>query len=123
MSPGLRKPRVKRKRTKGREGLAAEPAITRSGVSVASDFIAPCELSELEPLSQSTQEDDGRGFNFTLPNPDMSDVEEDDDVIIVEGEHFDRVLRNETRGHQCAHRRKRDFNCSPRNGRRQLFVR
>ncbi|KAK0495191.1 hypothetical protein EDD18DRAFT_1106436 [Armillaria luteobubalina] len=82
---GLRKPRVKRKRTKGREGLAAEPAITRSGVSVASDFIAPCELSELEPLSQSTQEDDGRGFNFTLPNPDMSDVEEDDDVIIVEG--------------------------------------
>lgn len=113
----------------GRRSPAPQPrhpqqtcrSATNSDVSMASDFVAPNDGSELEPLGRSTQDDNGRGFIFTFPNPDISDVEEehaasrsspaiDDDVVIVEeldDEHFDHVLRNGTRGHQSAHGRKR----------------
>ncbi|KAK0218401.1 hypothetical protein EDD85DRAFT_361816 [Armillaria nabsnona] len=114
----------------GRRSPAPQPrdpeqsrrSATSSDVSMASDFVAPYVESELEPLGRSTQDDNGRRFIFTFPNPDTSDVEEehaasrsrpavfDDDLVIVEDlddEHFDRVLRNETLGHQSAHGRKR----------------
>ncbi|PBK85798.1 hypothetical protein ARMGADRAFT_1036218 [Armillaria gallica] len=74
--------------------------------------VAPYDESGLEPLGRSTQDDNGRGFYFTFPNPYISDIEEehaasrsrpaavDDNMDIVkdlDDEHFDRVLRNETR--------------------------
>ncbi|KAK0449863.1 hypothetical protein EV421DRAFT_2032073 [Armillaria borealis] len=104
---------------------------TNSDVSMASDSVAPYDESELEPLGWSSQDNNGKGFIFTFPNPDISDVEEehtasrsrpaavDDNVVIVEDlddEHFDRVLRNETRGHQSAHGRKRKLTAPLEDG-------
>ncbi|KAK0218358.1 hypothetical protein EDD85DRAFT_1029291 [Armillaria nabsnona] len=48
-----------------------------SGISVASDSVAPYAESELEPLGRSTQDDNGGGFIFTFPNPDISEIEEE----------------------------------------------